>query len=136
RECDPAKEIHKLTRGLGAEVCVEAAGAAATCRAAISSAAFAGRVVLLGNPSGDVTLPQALLSQAMRKELCLFGTWNSDFRATDGLDDWRAALGAVASGALQLQPLVTHKLPLDRAFAGLQMMRDQTEFFAKVLVQP
>jgi L-iditol 2-dehydrogenase len=136
RDCDPVQKTQELTRGLGAAVCVEAAGVSATFKAAISSAGFAGRVVLLGNPSGDVTLPQALLSQALRKELCILGAWNSDFRVTEGLDDWRAALRAVAGGALQLKPLITHKLPLERACDGLKMMREQKEFFAKVLVQP
>jgi len=136
RDRDVVKEIISLTHGLGAAVCVEAAGVAATFKAALASAACGGRVVLLGNPCGGVTLPAALISQAMRKEVCIYGTWNSDFRASQGLDDWRAALGAAASGALQLRPLITHKLPLERAWEGLKMMREQKEFFAKVLLQP
>jgi L-iditol 2-dehydrogenase len=136
RDRDPVKEIHGLTRGLGAAVCVEAAGVAATLQAAIASAAISGRVVLLGNPSGDVTLPAALISQAMRRELCLLGAWNSEFRASQGLDDWRATLGAAANGSLQLKPLITHKLPLEEAIESLEMMRDQKEFFAKVLIKP
>ena len=42
----------------------------------------------------------------------------------------------MASGAIDLDSLVTHRVPLNRAFDALVMMRDQTEFFAKVLVEP
>ena len=60
RECKPVEQIRELTRGHGAEVCVEAAGVPATLTQAIAAARDNGRVVILGNPSGDVTLPAAL----------------------------------------------------------------------------
>jgi threonine dehydrogenase-like Zn-dependent dehydrogenase len=42
----------------------------------------------------------------------------------------------MASGTLNLKPLITHRVPLSRGIAALQMMRDQTEFFEKVLIHP
>ncbi len=51
-------------------------------------------------------------------------------------DDWRTVLTAAASGAVDLDGLVTHRAPLEDAFDALVMMRDQSEFFAKVLVKP
>ena len=93
-------------------------------------------VVILGNPSSDVTLPAALISQAMRCELDIFGTWNSVFSASGNNDDWRTVLAAADSGAIDLDCLVTHRVPLEDAFAALEMMRDQSEFFSKVLIRP
>ncbi|MCR4413520.1 MAG: galactitol-1-phosphate 5-dehydrogenase [Thermoguttaceae bacterium] len=136
REGDPVEKVRQLTAGQGAEVCVEAAGVPATMRQAIGAARTGGRVVLLGNPSADVTLPAALISQAMRRELDLLGTWNSTFSPAGNNDDWHAVLSAVAAGRLDLDVLVTHRVPLENAFAALAMMRDQTEFFAKVLIKP
>ena len=51
-------------------------------------------------------------------------------------DDWRTTLEAIASGALDLKPLITHKVPLSEGIAALEMMRDQSEFFTKVLIHP
>lgn len=83
-----------------------------------------------------MTIPAALISQTMRRELDVLGTGNSSFSAQGNNDDWRAVLAAVASGAVDLDSLVTHRVPLDKALDALVMMRDQSEFFAKVLIQP
>jgi len=136
RDGDPVEKVNQLTGGHGAEVCVEGAGAPITLNQAIAAARAKGRVVILGNPSRDVTLPASLISQAMRRELDILGTWNSEFSAAGNNDDWHAVLAAVASGAVDLDSLVTHRVPLNDALNALVMMRDQSEFFAKVLIQP
>ncbi|MHC4404396.1 MAG: galactitol-1-phosphate 5-dehydrogenase [Planctomycetota bacterium] len=136
RQSDPVEKVASLTGGHGAEVCVEGAGVPITMRQAIAATRVGGRVVILGNPSADVTLPAPLISQVMRRELDLLGTWNSSFSAAGNNDDWRAVLGAVAGGAVDLDSLVTHRVPLEDSFGALVMMRDQTEFFSKVLIQP
>ena len=136
RRCNPVEKINQLTGGHGAEVCVEGAGVPVTLNQAISAARVGGRVVILGNPSTEVTLPAGLISQAMRRELDVLGTWNSSFSAAGNNDDWRAVLAAVASGAVELDCLVSHRAPLENSLDALVMMRDQSEFFAKVLVKP
>jgi len=136
RQCDPLAEIDRLTAGHGAEVCVEGAGVPVTLNQAISAARVGGRVVILGNPLAEVTLPAGLISQAMRRELDILGTWNSSFSAAGNNDDWRAVLAAAARGAIDLDALVTHRVALDGAIDALVMMRDQSEFFAKVLIEP
>jgi len=136
RQIDPIEKVKDLTSGHGAEVCIEAAGVPVTLNQAIAAARVCGRVVILGNPSADVTLLAALISQAMRRELDILGTWNSSFSAQGNNDDWRAVLAAAASGSLDLDGLVTHRVPLADAFDALVMMRDQSEFFAKVLIKP
>ena len=136
KTCDPVQEIEQRTNGRGADVTVEAAGVPATFTAAVASAAPGGRVVMLGNPSGDVLLPAKLISQVMRRELRLVGTWNSSFSAAGLPDDWRTVLSAVAAGTLQLKPLITHRFPLADIRRGLDVMRNRTEFVAKVLINP
>ncbi|MBN2473756.1 MAG: galactitol-1-phosphate 5-dehydrogenase [Pirellulales bacterium] len=136
RDGDPVEKINELTGGRGAEVCVEGAGVPITLGQAIAAARVGGRVVIMGNPSADVTLPAGLISQAMRRELDILGTWNSAFSAAGNNDDWRAVLAAAASGAIDLDSLISHRVPLEKALDALVMMRDQSEFFAKVLIQP
>ncbi len=136
RDGDPVEKVNSLTGGKGAEVCIEAAGVPITLTQAIAAARVNGRVVNMGNPSADVTLPAALISQVMRRELTIFGTWNSAFSAAGNNDDWRAVLDAVAAGAIDLDSLVSHRTPLADSMESLIMMRDQSEFFAKVLIQP
>ena len=134
RGVDPVAQVEILTNGRGADVTLEAAGVPATLTAAVASAAAGGRVVMLGNPSGDVTLSAKLISQIMRRELALVGTWNSSFSATGLPDDWRTVLAAVAAGTIQLKPLITHRFGLDETLQGMEVMRDRTEFVAKVLI--
>lgn len=136
RSGDPVQRIEDATGGRGADVTIEAAGVPATLTAAIGAAAPGGRVVMLGNPSGDVALPAKLISQIMRRELALLGTWNSSFSASGLPDDWRTVLAAVAAGSIELTPLITHRFSLDQTMAGLAVMRDRREFVAKVLINP
>ena len=133
---DPVKQVEELTNGRGVDVTLEAAGVPVTFTAAVASAGAGGRVVMLGNPSGDVTLPAKLISQMMRRELALVGTWNSSYSASGLPDDWRTVLAAVASGSVKLKPLITHRFGLDDTLAGMNVMKDRREFVAKVLINP
>lgn len=135
RDVDAPEVVKDATGGAGAAVAVEAAGVPATFLSALSVSGDGGRVVLLGNPSGDVTLPAALVSRAMRRELTLYGTWNSDFSATGDRDDWRDAVAGASAGAIQLDPLITHRVGLEDSIEALEMMRSGREFFEKVLIR-
>jgi L-iditol 2-dehydrogenase len=117
-----------------ADIAVDAAGAPAALLAAMRVARRA--VVLLGNPAGDLQLPAALWSQLMRREVTLYGTWNSDYSVTGTADDWHAALAAMAAKQLDSQPLISHRVSLTGAIAALRMMKDGKEFYSKVLIQP
>ena len=133
---EPVEVVNAHTDGKGAHVCIEAAGVPATYRDALGSVGRGGSVVLLGNPVTDVTLPASLISQLMRREVSVFGTWNSDYSAAGNDDDWRTVLQAMASGMLTLMPLITHKVPLVDSADMLHRMRDKSEFYAKVLIHP
>lgn len=120
----------------GADVAVDAAGAPSALAAAMRATRRGGAVVLLGNPAGDLQMPASLWSQLMRREVTLFGSWNSDYSVTGPEDDWHASLAAMAQKQLNLKPLISHRVPLANAIAALQMMKDGKEFYSKVLIQP
>jgi L-iditol 2-dehydrogenase len=133
---DPVDVVHAQTEAKGAHVCIEAAGVPQTYLYALDSVQRGGSVVLLGNPVADVTLPASLISQLMRREVSLLGTWNSDYSVSGNDDDWRTVLQAMASGKLDLSPLITHKVPLADGIEALYMMKDKSQFYAKVLIHP
>lgn len=135
-EHDAVRKINELTADQGAHIAIDGAGVPITLQQALTVTRRGGKCVVLGNPSGDVTLSATLISQLMRREVDIVGTWNSDYSATGNDDDWRIVLAAMADGTLNLKPLITHKVSLDKGFDALKMMRDQSEFFAKVLIEP
>lgn len=132
----PIDVVNAQTDGKGAHVCIEAAGVPQTYLDALGSVRRGGSIVLLGNPVADVTLPASLISQLMRREVSLLGTWNSDYSASGNDDDWRTVLHAMATGKLDLSPLVTHKVSLTDSTEALHMMKNKSEFYAKVLIHP
>ncbi|HEY0868152.1 MAG TPA: galactitol-1-phosphate 5-dehydrogenase [Fimbriimonas sp.] len=119
-----------------AHVCIEAAGVPATMLAACRSVARGGTVVLLGNPSRDLELPADLVSQLMRKEASLLGTWNSDYSSLGTGDDWHAVLHAVRAKKIDLTTLVSHRVSLDEALPALEQMRDHPDRVSKILIKP
>lgn len=135
RASDPVETVRSVTGRDGAHLCIEAAGVPPTFSSAAAAAMRGGRVVILGNPAGDVLLKASLISQVMRREVTLFGTWNSDYSTSGNDDDWGTVLNSMANQTVNFEPIITHRVPLEQAFDALLMMKEQREFFSKVLIQ-
>ena len=73
------------------------------------------------------------MSQLLRKQLTVRGTWNSSFAAVP-LNEWEVVLDMLAAGRLRVSPLISHRVRLAGGLAALQMMRDQSEFFNRVVI--
>ena len=134
RTRDPVEVVAYNTNGQGAHLCIEAAGVPDTLLEALEATRRSGHMVLLGNLSANVTLPPRIISHAMRREISVHGTWNSTFSTTRDDDDWHQTFAAVAARKLRLLPLITHTVSLDESVGVLEMMRDRTQFFGKVLI--
>ena len=91
-----------------------------------------GRMVLMGNPSAEITLSQDTYWQVLRKELTVLGTWNSSYN--DRQNDWMESLKAMAEGKINVKPLITHTYPLDACNQAFEMMKNKSEFFCKVML--
>ena len=50
-------------------------------------------------------------------------------------DDLRDAMALIATGKLDVEPLITHRLPLERTGEGFAMLADQADCL-KVIVNP
>jgi L-iditol 2-dehydrogenase len=120
-----------VTGGNGVDVAVEGAGVSAAAEGCFRVVKPMGRVVLMGNPAGDITLRQNAYWDILRKQLTLYGTWNSSYTQTR--NDWRDALSAMASGLVDVKPLVTHRFPLDECGAAFELLRDKARFSCRVM---
>jgi L-iditol 2-dehydrogenase/galactitol-1-phosphate 5-dehydrogenase len=130
RRGDAAQQVVELTGG-GAECVVEAAGLGLTYAQALGSAARGGQVVLLGNIAGELRLGADQVSSILRRELRVYGTWNSRV-APRGADDWSTAL-ALMGRDIQVAPLITHTPPLAEGASVLERMHRRSEPFGKVV---
>jgi len=131
RDLDVGPWVRAIT-DRGADVVVEASGSAAAFEDGMRAARTFGRVVLMGNPAGDMRLSQHGYWAILRKELTVRGTWNSRYGAPPK-DEWALAMDSMASGRLDVGPLITHRVALDGLVDALVMMRDRGEFFNKVM---
>ena len=103
--------------------------ALAKCLAAVEPS---GRMVLMGNPAGDINLTQNAYWHILRKELTVYGTWNSSYN--DRQNDWKESLNAMADGKINVKPLISHTYPLGACHQAFEMMKNKTEFFCKVML--
>ena len=91
-----------------------------------------GKVVFMGNPSGEMILSQNTYWYILRKELKIYGTWNSSYNDIE--NDWRESLEAMSREKINVKPLITHKLPLSQCNEAFEMMKNKTDFYSKVIL--
>lgn len=117
----------------GADLTVDAAGVNAALSDALESTRPMGTLVLLGNPAGSVSLTQDTYWTVLRKQLNLVGSWNSAYDGTD-TDDWHTSMAAISEGAMPVASLLTHRVNLNNLHDALTVMRERSEFSAKVML--
>ncbi len=130
---DAIEWVKKMTGGVGADIAIEAVGIALTACNCLEAAASGGKVIFVGNPHGDFTFPQNTYWQILRKQLSIFGTWNSAYSDTHK-SDWNLVVDAMAKGMIDAKKLITHKFDLETMDKGLDIMKNNSEFFAKIMV--
>lgn len=116
---DAPLAIRALTGG-GAQVALEALGVAATVSGALRSLGKLGRMVQIGMPAGahaTMTLPWDAVYSG---QLAIFGT--------RGMPAWRypSLLSLIASGRVDLSPLITRRVPLSAASSELRAFHGPT----------
>jgi len=134
KDGDTVNWVREVT-GRGADVVVEASGSSAAFEQCMLTARTFGRVVLMGNPAGDMRLSQEAYWAILRRELKVCGTWNSSYTGLPR-NEWQLALDHMASGQLPVKPLITQRVSLEDLGDALVMMRDRTEFATKVMCIP
>ncbi len=122
---DPVREIDRLTGGRGVDVAIEAAWADRTVQQAAEMCRAGGRLVLVGIPLDDrLTLSHAV---ARRKGLTI--------RLCRRMKHaYPRAIGLVASGAVDVAGLVSHRFPLARAAEAFALNAAYRDNVVKVII--
>ncbi len=128
---DVAGWVREMT-GRGADVVVEASGSSVAFGQCMLAVRPLGKVVLMGNPGGEMMLSQEAYWAILRKELTVRGTWNSCY-STIPRNEWELAMDFMASGRLNVKPLITHRIGLEGLWDALVMIRERQEFANKVM---
>jgi L-iditol 2-dehydrogenase len=120
--------VMKLTDGRGADVIITAAPAAIAQEQAIEMAAPQGRVSFFGGLPKDDPYIRCDSNIVHYRELFLIGANGSS------PDHNRRALELIATGAVPVDDLITHRLPLDRVHDAIEAVISGEAI--KVVVEP
>lgn len=123
--------VMEITKGKGVDVAVEGAGVSPTFAGCLSAVKPQGKVVLMGNPAGKMELSQNAYWEILRKQLIVYGTWNSSY--THLKNEWETVLNVMAGGKLDVKPFITHRFMLKDINRAFEMVRDKTEFTNRVI---
>ncbi len=128
---NPVEKIMNATAGEGSKRVVEACGLPQTFLQAIKSAATFGEVVFMGNIHGEFKISEKEFSSILRRELSIFGTWNSKI-VPSGEDDWSTVLKHM-DRELQVSPLISDVVPLEKGPEIFQSIINGETFHNKVI---
>lgn len=131
KEKDPVEFVLERTDGAGADRSVEACGLPVTFLQAIQATARFGEVLFMGNIMGTFQIGEKDFSNILRKELAIYGTWNSKVTPV-GTDDWTTVLRFM-DRQLQIAPLITDRLPLEQGPAIFDEIVQRKGFHNKVI---
>ena len=101
---------------------IEFVGNPDTFRRSIELCEQGGMIVWVGNISGNLVLPKAMVSAVLRKELSVFGSWNSFYKG-DLQCDWQDAIDLMVEG-FRPSKLVTTRISMDELQHNLQRLHN------------
>ncbi|MBJ7328337.1 MAG: alcohol dehydrogenase catalytic domain-containing protein [Solirubrobacteraceae bacterium] len=125
---DPKTHIRELTGGPGADAVVEAVGADATIKLALSAARHGGRVSVVGvnqNTKYELNMP---LAQVKELEFHI-GLCSVQYELP-------ALLQLTAAGRLEPEAVVSHRLGLSEGEAAYALFAGRTDGVSKVVLDP
>ena len=114
------------------DIVLEAVGTPDAVEQSILSTKPGGTVVFMGNPSGEISLSQNVYWRILRKQLTIRGTWNSSYDGVN-ISDWTEAIEALQKEEITIDALITHCYPQDKFVDGLELMRNASEPYCKVM---
>lgn len=135
KDTDAVEAIKQLTGGEGVDIAIELAGNKITHVQAVASVKKNGEVVYCGITYDDVNFPNKVISNILRGELTVHGSWNSSINPLP-INEWVSALEFMKSGQIKVNPLISHRVRLEECKQVFDMMFNRTEVFTKVLFKP
>ncbi len=134
RVCDTVAAVRERTGGAGTDFVFECVGRKESMAQSILAAVPGGEVVFVGNPASDMPLSRDVYWQILRKQLSVYGTWNSSYDPGSDTDDWSYVLRKLSDGDVHPESFITHTFPLEHLDQGLRIMHEKTESYIKIMV--
>ncbi len=119
---EPVAAIKKITAGRMAEAVIEASGNAAAIRSTIDYVAYSGRIVFVGWPKQEVTLPTAMFT---KKELAVAGSRNS-------YQEFPESIELIASGKVNVKAVISRTIAFDEIPATVKNIAENPGNYLKV----
>ncbi|KAG6457665.1 sorbitol dehydrogenase [Manduca sexta] len=124
-EGELVRAVHELLGG-HPDVSFDASGAQATVRLSLLATKSGGVAVLVGMGAPEQTVP---LAGALAREVDIRGIFRY-------VNDYPTALAMVASGKINVKPLVTHHFPLEDTLQAYEVARQGLGIKVMIHVQP
>ncbi|SFM27851.1 galactitol-1-phosphate 5-dehydrogenase [Salibacterium qingdaonense] len=121
--------------GEGVDAAVESAGSPVTSVQVLALPKKGGDVIYMGIPYNDITFERYYFERIVRNELRVLGGWNAVSAPFPGRE-WSATAAALADGTLEMEPVISHRLPLEEGPAVFENIINQEEPFSKVILHP
>ena len=126
RIIDVPAAIREVTGGRGADIAMEAVGAAATVRMSIDSVRKGGVVTLIGNVTPNVGFP---LQSVVTREITVYGSCAS-------ANDYPACLELMSRGAIRAAPVISASVPLEQGVEMFDRLHAKEPGLTKVILRP
>jgi threonine dehydrogenase-like Zn-dependent dehydrogenase len=127
---DPLIEIMRLTNGRGVDVAIEALGTQQTFESCLRVLKPGGTLSSLGVYSGKISMPLDAFAAGLGDHKIITTL------CPGGKERMRRLMNVVASGRIDLKPMVTHRFKLDQIEQAYDLFANQRDGVLKVAITP
>lgn len=130
RDEDPLLRIQEITGGAGVDVAIEALGTQQTFESCLRALKPGGTLSSLGVYSGKLSMPLDAIAAGLGDHKIITTL------CPDGKERMRRLMAVVASGRVDLTPMVTHRFALDDIVEAYELFSHQRDGVLKVAITP
>jgi threonine dehydrogenase-like Zn-dependent dehydrogenase len=127
---DPVDEIMRLTEGRGVDAAIEALGLQQTFESSLRVLKPGGTLSSLGVYSDDLKIPLAAFHAGLGDNKIVTSL------CPGGKERMRRLMNVIASGRIDLEPLVTHRFRLEQIEEAYELFASQRDGVLKVAITP
>ena len=130
KKADPVDEIMRVTNGRGVDVAIEALGLQSTFESCLRVLKPGGTLSSLGVYADDLTIPIAAFHAGLGDHKIITSL------CPGGKERMRRLMNVIASGRIDLEPLVTHRFRLEQIEEAYELFANQRDGVLKVAITP
>ena len=130
KKADPVDEIMRVTKGRGVDVAIEALGLQSTFEGCLRVLKPGGTLSSLGVYADDLTIPLAAFHAGLGDHKIITSL------CPGGKERMRRLMNVIASGRIDLEPLVTHRFRLEQIEEAYELFANQRDGVLKVAITP